>query len=239
MRSEEKAEAVGSRNSLREWIKSIVVAAVLFVLIRTFVLQTFVIISGSMKPTLLVGDMLVVNRLALGSEVPILGVRIPGYSAPQRGDIVVFEPPPLDSTADSRLIKRLVGLPGDTLQMRERVLLVDGKPQSEPYVKHLPIPDQSDPWMKWQKRYLVSNVDREAYVPTRDNWGPLVVPVGYYFMMGDNRDESLDSRYWGLVQRRDIEGRPVFTYFSYNRESYRPFPWLREINWGRIGMGVH
>lgn len=224
-----------SSGSVREWFKSILVAAVLFVFLRTFVVQTVVVISGSMKPILLVGDMVVVNRAVYGSEVPFVGVRVPGYSEPRRGDIVVFQPPPLDSTADGKVVKRVVGVPGDTLRMLDRVLFIDGRPEAEPYATHGEAPDEASPWMEWQKTYLASTVAPEAYAPTRDNWGPLVIPEGHYFMMGDNREESLDSRYWGLVERNDIEGRPVFLYFSYDRESYRAFPWVREIRWGRIG----
>src|SRR5690606_19813890 len=106
-----------------EWVKSLAVALVLFFVLRTFLVQTFVITSGSMEDTLLVGDMLLVNRAAMGSRVPILGARIPGYSRPQRGDVLVFDPPHEESLM---LIKRLVGLPGDTLEMREKVLYVNG-----------------------------------------------------------------------------------------------------------------
>ena len=89
--------------------------------------------------------------------------------------------------------------------------------------------------MEWQKDHLVGDVDPESYRPTRDNWGPIVIPEGRYFMLGDNRDRSLDSRYWGLLERWRLEGRAVFIYFSYNKGSYRPFPWLREVRWGRVG----
>ena len=92
--------------------------------------------------------------------------------------------------------------------------------------------------MFWQAEYLLPDADRTRYEPTRNNWGPLVIPEGRYFMLGDNRDSSLDSRYWGLLERWRLEGRVSFIYFSYNRGSYQPFPWLREIRWGRIFNGV-
>lgn len=221
--------------SLREWVKTIVVAALLFVGIRSFLVQTFFITSGSMEKTLLVGDMLVVNRAALGSPIPFLGIRIPGYSALRRGDIVVFDPPPPDTMVGMKLVKRVIGLPGDTLQMRNQVLFIDGVARDEPYVTHSGNPDESNEWMRWQKDYILGTVDPRSYAPTRDNWGPLVVPADAYFMMGDNREFSVDSRYWGLVERWRIEGRVSFVYFSYNGKSYRPFPWLREIRWNRIG----
>jgi signal peptidase I len=219
-----------------EWFKSLLVAALLFVLLRSFLVQTFVITSGSMEDTLLVGDMLVVNRAAIGSPVPLTRLRIPGYSEPRRHDVLVFDPPHEETL---KLVKRLIGLPGDTLQMKNRVLYLNGVAQDEPYVKHADIPDEAHPWMEWQRDYLAPGVDRAAYAPTRDNWGPLVLPEDRYLMLGDNRETSLDSRYWGLLEGWRLEGRAVFVYYSYKKDSYRPFPWLREVRWGRIGDGIH
>jgi signal peptidase I len=223
-------------NGAKEWAKSIGIALVLFLVLRTFLVQTFVITSGSMKDTLLVGDMLVVNRAALGSRIPLTSLRIPGYSSPRLGDVIVFDPPHEETIM---LIKRLVGMPGDTLEMRSRVLYRNGDRVDEPYVVHSNVQDGSDPRMSWQLGYLLSDADPATYAPTRDDWGPIAIPEGHYFMLGDNREQSLDSRYWGLLERWRLEGRAVFTYFSYNRESFRPFPWLREIRWGRIGGGIH
>lgn len=219
-------------NVLVEWTKSFAIAAILFLVLRTFLVQTFVITSGSMENTLLVGDMLVVNRAAMGSRIPLTDVRIPGYSEPRRGDVIVFDPPHEETL---KLVKRLIGMPGDTLRMEDRVLYVNGERRDEPYVRHTDVADESHPWMTWQRDYLPATVDPATYTPTRDNWGPLVIPAGRYFMLGDNRETSLDSRYWGLLERWRLEGRAVFTYFSYNKESYRPFPWIREVRWGRIG----
>ncbi len=218
---------------LLEWIKSLLVAFVLFLFIRSFLIHTFVIISGSMEDTLLVGDLLLVNRAAVGSPVPWTSLRIPGYSEPKRGDILVFDPP---HEKDMKLVKRLMGLPGDTLEMRDKVLYVNGDPLQEPYVQHVdPTSDDPHSWMAWQERYLLPGEGNGAYRPTRDNWGPLVVPPEHYFMLGDNRDTSFDSRYWGLLERWRLEGRAVLVYFSYEKDSMKPFPWLREIRWGRIG----
>lgn len=223
------------RGSAVEWLKSLGVALLLFFVLRTFVVQTFVITSGSMEDTLLVGDMLLVNRAAMGSRVPLIGLRIPGYSEPGRGEILVFDPPHEETLM---LIKRLIGLPGDTLEMRDRVLFVNGAPLDEPYVRHDPVEDERHPWMSWQRDHLPAGVDPSTYAPTRDNWGPIVIPEGRYFMLGDNRERSLDSRYWGLLERWRLEGRAVFTYYSYNRDSYRPFPALREVRWNRIGRPI-
>lgn len=222
-------------DGVAEWAKSILIAVVLFLVLRSFLVQTFVITSGSMEETLLVGDFLMVNRAAIGSRIPLTSVRIPGYSTPRRGDVIVFDPP---HEEDLKLVKRLIGKAGDTLQMRNRVLFINGEAQDEPYLKHSDVADEMHPWMEWQRDHLVSTVDARSYAPTRDTWGPLVIPDGYYFMMGDNRETSLDSRYWGLLDDWRLEGRAVFIYFSYNKESYRPFPWLREIRWGRVGSGI-
>jgi signal peptidase I len=219
-------------NGALEWVKSIAIALALFLFLRTFLIQTFVITSGSMEETLLVGDMLVVNRAALGSRIPGTGLRIPGYSEPHWGDVLVFDPPHEETIM---LIKRLVGMPGDTLEMRSSVLYRNGQRVEEPYVVHADVIDEPHPWMEWQQDYLTSDVDRGAYAPTRDNWGPLVIPPDHYFTLGDNRERSLDSRYWGLLERWRLEGRANFTYFSYNKDSFRAFPWIREVRWGRIG----
>ena len=223
-------------NSPLEWAKSIAIAVVLFLVLRTFLVQTFVITSGSMEDTLLVGDMLLVNRAAIGSRIPGTSIGIPGYSSPKRFDVLVFDPP---HEEDLKLIKRLIGLPGDTLEMRDRVLYLDGEALEEPYVVHSDVPDETWPWMEWQRDHLLDGVDPRTYSPTRDTWGPLVIPEGHYFMLGDNREKSLDSRYWGLLEEWRLEGRALFTYYSYNKGSYRPFPAIREVRWGRIGRPIH
>jgi signal peptidase I len=223
----------GGRSELREWGKTLVLTVLLLVVIRLFFVQTFVITSGSMEDTLLVGDFLMANRLAFGSRLPGTHVSTPGYSHPHRGDIVVFESVTEEGL---KIVKRLIGMPGDTLGMRDKHLFRNGERQEEPYVKwEDPSGDQEDPSMNWQRDYLAPGVDPSTYHPTRDNWGPIVVPDGYYFMMGDNRDDSLDSRYWGLVDRWRLEGRVMFLYFSYDSQSLEPFAFLREIRWNRIG----
>jgi signal peptidase I len=234
-RAKREAESPGDQNSVVEWTKSIVIAVALFLFLRTFLVQTFVITSGSMEETLLVGDMLLVNRMAIGSRIPGTPLRIPGYSTPRRGDVIVFDPP---HEPDLMLIKRLIGLPGDTLEMRNRVLYVNGEAMDEPYVVHTNVGDEVHPWMQWQRDYLPAGTSPSTYAPTRDNWGPLVIPEDRYFMLGDNREKSLDSRYWGLLEGWRLEGRAVFTYYSYNKDSYRPFPALREVRWDRIGRGI-
>ena len=221
--------------TVREWTKSLIIAAVLFLVIRTFILQMFVIVSGSMEETLLVGDMLIANRLAVGPRIPWTKVHLPGYSQPRRGDVMVFDP---HHVVDMKLVKRIAGLAGDTLQMRAGVLLVNGAGPDEPYLNSALRPDMTSSDFEWQRDYLTSEVDPATYRPTLHEWGPLVVPQGHYFMLGDNRDASLDSRFWGPLEGWRLEGRVSLLYFSYNKGSYRPFPALREVRWSRVGRSI-
>ncbi len=229
--------AGGAAQWLWEWTKSLGGAVLLFIVIRTLLIQTFVITSGSMEKTLLVGDFLVLNKAAYGAEIPFTRKRLPGYAEFQRGDVIVFR---AAHAPDLDLVKRLIGLPGDTLSMRNAVLYLDGKPQTEPYVQHVsPDADGYHPWMVWQKQYLAPGVDPATYHPTLNNWGPIVVPPGHFFAMGDNRDLSLDSRYWGFVDATKVKGRVLGIYFSYDPDAADIVPWLQDIRWHRIFHGVH
>lgn len=226
----------GNGGAAWEWTKSILITVVLLVVLRTFFVQTFVITSGSMEDTLLVGDFLMVNRLAMGTRLPGTQTRTPAYSEPHRWDVLVFDPPHEDRM---KLVKRAVGMPGDTVEMRDKQLFVNGEPQDEPWVKwEDPSGDDEHPWMAWQRDYLPAGQNAGEYRPTRDNWGPLAIPEGHYFMLGDNRDFSLDSRYWGLIERWRIEGRAMFFYYSYDRESTTPLRFVREARWERIGRRI-
>jgi len=225
-----------------EWTKSIAVAIVLFLLVRAFVVEAFQIPTGSMENTLLVGDFLLVNKMVYGAEIPGTKVRLPSLSSPRRGDVVVFEPPPAaGQPAHTNYVKRIVGIPGDTLSMIDAVLYRNGKPVRETYVKHIrSYEDAQSPQFFWQRSYLVGDGRRpQEYRPTRDNWGPITVPPAHYFVMGDNRDNSEDSRYWGFVPAQAIKGRPLIIYYSYDREKMAPFPWLTEIRWGRLLGRIH
>jgi len=220
-----------------EWTKSIAVAFALFLLVRTFVVEAFQIPTGSMENTLLVGDFLLVNKMVYGAEIPGTEVRLPSFTPPEHGDIVVFEPPPrAQQAAHTNYVKRVVGLPDDTLQMIDGVLYRNGAEVVEPYVKHSrPYEDPRSPQFDWQQAYLIgSGRAASDYRPTRDNWGPITVPSDSYFVMGDNRDNSEDSRYWGFVPTESVKGRPLVIYFSYDRDKLVPFPWLTEIRWGRL-----
>lgn len=215
-----------------EWLKSAVIGFLIFLVVRTFLIQTFTIVSGSMEGTLLVGDFLVLNKSAYGAQVPLTAATLPGYDVPTRGDIIVFR----GHHESIDLVKRLVGMPGDTLQMREGVLYVNGQSQEEPFVRRTdPNGDGGHPWMDWQLRFLTDEAASRPYYPTRDNWGPVVAPDDGFFVLGDNRDESLDSRYWGFIHRSQIKGRAVGLYFSYDNRASGGVPVLSRIRWDRIG----
>lgn len=226
-------ESFGHR--LLEGVKTIAIGFVLFMVLRTFLIQTFRITSGSMEETLLVGDFLVLSKSAYGATLPGTDVQLPGYTHPSRGDVVVFRGhhEPID------LVKRLVGLPGDTLSMKGGILSVNGSTLDELYAQHSdPSGDGYHEWMRWQTEFLVDTVDASAYRPTRDNWGPLVVPADKYFMLGDNRDESLDSRYWGFVDPSELKGKAVLLYFSFDTDALGPLPFFSQVRWKRIGDRV-
>lgn len=226
----------GEGSTLGEWIRSLGITIVLLVVIRTFLVQTFVITSGSMEDTLLVGDFLMVNRLAYGTRIPGTETRTPGYGRPRLNEVVVFDPAHED---EMKLVKRIVGMPGDTVEMRDKHLYRNGERVVEPWVKWDDFSgDHEHPWMAWQRSHLLPGLDPGAYTPSRDTWGPLVVPEDRYFMLGDNRDFSLDSRYWGLVEGWRLEGRAMFFYFSYDRDSPASLSWIREVRWERIGRRI-
>ncbi len=219
--------------SALEWVRSLLVAVVLFLLIRTFLVQTFTITSGSMIPTLLVGDWLMISKVTYGPQIPFTHARIPGYRKPRLNDIVVFRPP---AEPDLDVVKRVVAVAGDTIQMRGGRFYRNGKFADGRQVIHTdPNDDQTHPWMAWQRQYLMRGTNPTTYQPTRDNWGPLVVPPNDLFVMGDNRDDSLDSRYWGWLPIADVEGNVMFIYYSYDTDSTRPLPFLTAIRWSRIG----
>jgi signal peptidase I len=217
-----------------EWIKSILVAVALFLVIRTFLVEAFRIPTGSMEDTLLVGDFLLVNKAIFGGHVPFTNVRMPAFGEPRRGDIIVFIPP---HEPGKNYVKRLVAAGGDTVEMRSKALAVNGVRRDEEYVRHTDPNDIYVPGMYWQCDYRPADAVG-ACRPTRDNWGPLVIPDGHYLMLGDNRDDSEDSRYWGFVDEDAVKGKPLFIYYSFNPYGARPLPWLTRIRWSRIGGTV-
>lgn len=217
------------------WMRSLGMALVLFVIIKTFVFEAFTIPSGSMERTLLAGDFLFVNKAVYGAQIPGTHARLPAFEEPRRGDVIVFAYP---KNPVLNYVKRVIGLGGDTVEMRAGRVRVNGRRLVEPYVQRVdPDRDLTDPEFNWQQAYAIGML--RGLRPTRDNWGPLVVPPGKYFVLGDNRDNSSDSRYWGFVDAGAVKGRPMVVYFSYDRETRDAFPWLTDIRWSRLGSIVH
>lgn len=245
----QEARPFAQRSSLRRFwenFKALLSALLFFIFLRTFILEAYRIPSGSMIPSLLVGDWLFVNKLVYGPHIPFTNINLPGYGDPARGDVVVFKSPPQSDQPwdpNPTLVKRLVGLPGDTLFMRKGVLYRNGEVAKEnfPVSNTDPAYDSVDPLFDWQKRagLAASRFGAAPAQPSHDNWGPLVVPAGHYFMMGDSRYNSKDSRYWGFVPRENIRAKPMFVYYAYNADdSDRPLPFITDIRWGRIGHWI-
>ena len=223
-----------------EWIRAAAWAVGIWLLLSTFVVQAYFIPSPSMETTLMVGDVLFVNKFLFGAKIPFINAHLPAIREPHRGDIVVFISP----IEDSILVKRLIGIPGDTLQMKSGVLYRNGRALEEPYAQTSEPPDhsldQDDPsrTIRGQMRALqlphYIGPDPEHYLPDVHEWGPIVVPHDSLWMMGDNRDRSRDSRFWGFTPRRNVRGTPVIIYYSWDASSYRPLPFFTATRWRRI-----
>jgi signal peptidase I len=223
--------ALHSRSALR-FASTLVFAAVLFVVVRTFVVEAYRIPTGSMENTLLVGDFLLVNKAIYGTRIPGTELRVAALREPALGDVVVFHPP---HEPGRNYVKRVVGIPEDTLEMRDKRLYRNGSLVDEPWARHNDDRgDQVHPDMRWQSNFLIAS-SRRKYQPTRDNWGPIVVPEDRFFVLGDNRDNSEDSRYWGFVDRKEIRGQPWRVYYSFVQTADGSLTWLRRVRWNRIG----
>ena len=208
-----------------------------FLVTRALVVEMYKIPTPSMQSTLMVGDFLVVNKMVFGPEIPFTHLRLPAYRQPGRGDVIVFKWP---SDRSINFVKRVVGVAGDTLLMHHGLLQRNGVALSESYVTHSAADaDMSADEFRWQRDYLVKSAQaRESYWPSRNNWGPIVVPPHDLFVLGDNRDNSLDSRYWGFVPDSLVRGRPMFVYFSYRPDSASAWSWLTDARWRRFGTIV-
>ena len=199
------------QNKLWEWTKSILIALILALFIRAFIVQAYKIPSGSMVPTLLIGDYLLVNKLAYGIKNPLKNDFLYFRKLPKRQEIVVFTYP-LNKKLD--FIKRVIGLPGDTIQIINKKVYVNGKLLKEPYVRF---------------------TDPEIYpkeISPRDNYGPVKVPPKHIFVMGDNRDQSYDSRFWGFVPIKYLKGKALIIYFSWDSKHFK-------VRFNRIGKIIN
>ncbi len=200
------------KGALRENIEAILVAVVLALFIRTFVVQAFKIPSGSMLNTLQIGDHILVNKFIYGVKIPFLQTKIIPVSDPERGDIVVFKFP-VDPSKD--FIKRVIAIEGDTVEIVDKKVYVNGKLHQNDYAIHLD-----------------SHIQR--FDKNRDNFGPLTVPENSIFVMGDNRDYSYDSRFWGFVDLKDVKGEAFIIYWSWNKDNGKSL--IDYVRWNRIGM---
>ncbi|MBJ6727417.1 signal peptidase I [Geomesophilobacter sediminis] len=198
---------VKTKSTTREYIESLLWALLIAMVVRYCFVEAFKIPSGSMEDTLLIGDHLFVNKMVYGIKLPFSDKRILRIHAPERGDIMVFQFPE-DRSKD--FIKRVIGVPGDQVEVRDKQVFVNGVPYRNPHEVH--------------KESGI--IPRDA--APRDNFGPVRVPAGSYFMMGDNRDRSYDSRFWGFVTDSDIKGKAMIKYWSWDSENSR-------VRWNRIG----
>jgi len=205
------------KSVFREYLESIVVAVILALFIRTFAVQAFKIPTGSMEPNLLIGDHLLVNKLVYSPSLGHFEDVLFGKRPIERGHVVVFKFPE-DPTRD--FIKRVIGLPGETIEIRNKQVFVDGKPLEEPYAHFIEAPLRPD--------------DPEyGHGDQRGSWGPEKVPEGELLVLGDNRDNSRDSRYWGFLPIDQVKGRALLVYWSYEatREEYHRtgvVEWLKD-----------
>ena len=208
------------KSTVREYFESICVAVILALFVRTFVVQAFKIPTGSMENNLLIGDHLLVNKFVFAPTASRLEQTLLPITDIKRGDIVVFKYPE-DPNRD--FIKRTIGLPGETVELRNKVVYINGKALDEPYVHFLFPADGGPP-------------DEATPFDVRRNYGPVTVPADHYFMMGDNRDNSEDSRYWGFMPRDYVKGKALFIYFSFDEDTPGLFG---NVRWSRILHQIH
>jgi signal peptidase I len=207
------------KSVVREYTEAIIIAVLLAVFIRSFIVQAFKIPSGSMLDTLQIGDHLLVNKFIYGVKLPVAGSVLIPWQDPKRDDVVVFKFPK-DRSLD--YIKRVVGVAGDTIEVKDKQLYINGEANINPYAHNT-------------NAGIIS-----ASEGPRDNMGPVKVPEGYIFVMGDNRDNSYDSRFWGFVPLQDVLGKAMILYWSWDlKQPLMSFGRFSSIRWSRIGHIVH
>jgi signal peptidase I len=220
-----KTEAPASfrKSTAREYFESICVAVILALFIRTFVVQAFKIPSGSMENNLLIGDHLLVNKFVFAPTLTGFERAVLPIDPIRRGDIIVFKYP---EDPERDFVKRVIGLPGETVELRNKKVYINGEGLDEPYV-HFLFPAEAAP-------------DDSGFTDfdVRRTYGPVTVPENQYFMMGDNRDNSQDSRYWGFMPREYVKGKALFVYFSFG-EGDGLTGLLGNVRWGRIFHQIH
>ena len=202
------------KSKLRQYGESLVLAAIIALSVKSLVFAAYTVPSGSMEPTLLVGDYLIANRLSYVMKVPLTDIVFLTLGEPERGDIIIFRYPE-DRSKD--FVKRVIAKPGDVVEIRDKALFVN-KERVNDTVAHF-----SD------HRFI------PGFLAPRDNFGPVPVPKDSYFVMGDNRDNSYDSRFWGFLKKDDLVGKAEIIYFSRDAKAADP---LRYVRWQRIGRLV-
>lgn len=218
------------RESLWETLRSLIIVLVGVFCIRTFIAEATVIPTGSMERTILIGDHVFLNKLLYGPRLPYTSLRVPSLKKVQRGDIVAFRYPRNPSVM---FVKRVIGVGGDLVRIENKQVLVNGLPLKEPYIQYqysgrLPLRDDFPPPASLLETLPAAWGLDPSWAREMPNWiekGGLRVPPGYYFCMGDNRDNSLDSRFWGFVPEDNIVGEPLFVYWSYDAPTN---DWLSE-----------
>jgi signal peptidase I len=199
--------------------------------VRSFAYEPYRIPSGSLKPTLLIGDFILVNKFDYGIRLPVIHTKIFSIKEPNRGDIVVFREPP---TQKRDLIKRVIGLPGDQISYKDKVLYINGKEVSQQFEKYsMDQENNLGPWEVVQKQENLFGINHRIYqIPTRENDDfTVIVPKGNYFMMGDNRDNSADSRSWGFLPEENIIGKATRVLMSYDTPRH-------PLRWNRMGEKI-
>jgi signal peptidase I len=207
------------KSTVREYFESIVIAVILALFVRTWVVQAFKIPTGSMENNLLIGDHLLVNKLVFGPSASALERALLPMRDIRRGDIVVFKYP---EEPERDFIKRVIGLPGDTLELRSKKVYINGQPLDEPYVHFL----------------TPASLNAEVTsADVRERYGPVTVPPNQYFAMGDNRDNSQDSRYWGFLPRDYVKGKALMIYWSYEGGDLGSI--FTKVRWERLLHQIH
>jgi signal peptidase I len=199
------------KSKTRETIESLIIAALIALFVRSFFIQAYKIPSGSMEPTLLIGDHLLVNRLSYVAKVPVLDTVIFTLGKPKRGDIVVFRYP-VDPSKD--FIKRVIATEGETVEVKDKIIYINGK-------------RTPDSWGRYKDSSIVPGI----FSP-KDNMKAVTVPKDACFVMGDNRDNSADSRFWGFVKKEHLVGKALILYFSWDSDTES---FLNYVRWSRIG----
>jgi signal peptidase I len=219
-----KGPSVYRKSTVREYFESICIAVILALFVRTFIVQAFKIPTGSMENNLLIGDHLLVNKFVFAPSLSRVEQALLPIDPIRRGDIIVFKYP---EEPERDFIKRVIGLPGEMIELRNKQVFVDNKPLDERYVHFLVPPEAGAPG------------DEDTDFDVRRKYGPVTVPAGHYFMMGDNRDNSQDSRYWGFLPREYVKGKALFIYFSFEEDPTSPASVLTGVRWTRILHQIH